>query len=185
MILDFIATFFSSARTMLPIIATTVLGMDERGYGILATAQSAGAIIAGIYVASLPNIRRQGAILLISVACFGLATILFGLSNNVVLAYLFFALTGASDMVSTVIRNTIRQLETPDDLRGRMTGINMIFAMGGPQLGELEAGAVASLLGAPFAIVSGGIMTVLATGWIAWRFPRLRNYLNSDKEKIK
>ena len=93
-----------------------------------------------------------------------------------VLSYVLFALTGAGDTVSTVIRNTIRQVMTPDRLRGRMTGVNMIFAFGGPQLGELEAGLVAAALGVPFAIVTGGIATVLMTGWIAWRYPRLRNY---------
>jgi MFS family permease len=98
------------------------------------------------------------------------------------LSYLFFALTGAGDTVSTVIRGTIRQIMTPDHLRGRMTSVNMIFFMGGPQLGELEAGVVAALLGAPFAIVSGGIATVLLTGWIAWKYPRLREY-RSDRAK--
>ncbi len=183
MILDFIATFFSSARTMLPIMASDVLGVGAQGFGILATAQSAGAIIAGIYVASLPSIRRQGAILLGAVAVFGAATALFGISDIFLLSYIFLALTGASDMVSTVIRNTVRQLNTPDRLRGRMTGVNMLFAMGGPNLGEMEAGAVAALWGAPAAIVSGGLLTIAATGLIGWGFPTLRKFIYISEEE--
>ncbi len=176
MLLDFIATFFASARTMLPIVATEVLGVSAAGYGLLATAQSVGSVIAGSVLTLRKDIYHQGAVLLVSVAIYGIATALFGLSTSFVLAYFFFALTGAGDTVSTVIRGTIRQLMTPDHLRGRMTSVNMMFFMGGPQLGELEAGVVAAAFGAPFAIVSGGIATVLLTIWIAWKYPRLRNY---------
>lgn len=178
MLLDFFATFFSSARTMLPIVASDILGTDAVGYGLLVTAQPIGSVIAGSIVALRRDIQRQGMALLVSVAVYGLATALFGLSTSFALSYFFFALTGAGDTVSTVIRGTIRQLLTPDHLRGRMTSVNMIFFMGGPQLGELEAGLVASAFGAPFSIVSGGIATVLLTAWIAWKYPRLRNYTN-------
>lgn len=126
------------------------------------------------------DIERQGVVLLVSVAVYGLATALFGLSTNFALSYFLFAFTGVGDTISTVIRGTIRQLVTPDELRGRMTSVNMVFFMGGPQLGELEAGLVASLLGVSFAIVSGGLATVGLTGWIAWRYPRLRNYRHGD-----
>ncbi|MBK8045701.1 MAG: MFS transporter [Anaerolineales bacterium] len=180
MLLDFVATFFSSARTMLPLVAGQILNVGAAGYGILATADAAGALVAGLVLSLRKDVFRQGAVLLISVAIYGLATTLFGLSTSFALSYLFFAFTGASDMVSTVIRQTIRQVMTPDRLRGRMTGINQIFFMGGPQLGELEAGVVASILGVPFAIVSGGIATVLFTGWIAWRYPRLRRYTSQS-----
>jgi MFS family permease len=88
-----------------------------------------------------------------------------------------FALTGAADTVCTVIRGTLRQLMTPDELRGRMTSVNMIFFMGGPQLGELEAGLLAAVWGAPFAIVSGGVATVILTALIAWQYPSLRHYM--------
>jgi predicted MFS family arabinose efflux permease len=85
-------------------------------------------------------------------------------------------LIGATDTVSMVIRNIIRQLETPDRLRGRMSGVNMVFFMGGPQLGEFEAGAVANWLGATFSVVSGGIGCLIATAWVAWATPALRRY---------
>lgn len=179
MLLDFWATFFSSARTMLPIVANEVLRVGERGYGLLATAQPMGAVITGLFLSLRPSIRRQGMIMLISVALYGLATALFGISTVFLLSYLFFALTGAADTVSTVIRGTVRQMMTPDELRGRMTSVNMMFFMGGPQLGELEAGLVAALFGAPFSIVTGGIATVLITAWVAWKYPTLRQYQDS------
>jgi MFS family permease len=176
MMLDFLATFFSSANTMLPLVAGQILKVGADGYGLLATAQAVGSLLTGLVLSLRKDIYRQGFVLLISVALYGLATMLFGLSTSFVLSYVLFAFTGATDTVSTVIRQTIRQMMTPDRLRGRMTGINQIFFMGGPQLGEMEAGIVAALLGVPFAIVSGGLATIVLTGYIAWKYPNLRNY---------
>src|SRR3974377_543864 len=102
-------------------------------------------------------IVARGRVLLMAVAAYGAATVLFGVSRSFWLTFACLAVSGAADTVSMVIRNIVRQLETPDRLRGRMTGVNMVFFMGGPQLGELEAGAVANWLGAPFSVVSGGI----------------------------
>ncbi len=185
MLLDFFATFFSSARTMLPIIATDVLGVGVEGYGLLASAEPVGAVIAATALTLRRNIHRQGVVLLVSVGIYGLATALFGISANFALSYFLFALTGAGDTVSTVIRGTIRQLMTPDHLRGRMTSVNMIFFMGGPQLGELEAGVVAAAFGAPFAILTGGLATVLLTAWIAWRYPRLRQFTSETIVQVQ
>jgi MFS family permease len=176
MLLDFFATFFSSARTMLPVVASELLRTDAAGYGLLSTAQAVGAVVAGGILSLRRDITRQGMVLLASVMLYGLATALFGVTTNFALSYLLFAITGAADTVSTVIRGTIRQLNTPDHLRGRMVGVNMIFFMGGPQLGELEAGLVASAFGVSFAIVSGGIATMLLVGWIAWKYDDLREY---------
>lgn len=177
MLLDFIATFFSSARTMLPVVARQMLGVGEVGYGILNTAQPVGAVLAGSIVAlRKKELPHQGLVFLGGVIVYGLATALFGLSTNFLLSFFFMALTGAGDTVSTVIRGTLRQLATPDHLRGRMSAVNMIFFMGGPQLGELEAGLVGAWLGVPFAIVSGGVATILLTLWIAWKYPVLRAY---------
>jgi MFS family permease len=184
MLLDFFATFFASARTMLPIIAGTILNIGPVGYGLLLSAQPVGALLAGTVLTLRKEIEKQGVVLLVSVVIYGIATIFFGLSTTFALSFLFMALVGAGDTVSTVIRGTLRQLLTPDHLRGRMTGVNMIFFMGGPQLGELEAGVVASVLGAPFAIVSGGIATVLLTGWIAWKYPRLRRYTRDSEPEL-
>lgn len=174
MLLDFWATFFSSARTMLPIVAAEVLRTDARGYGLLATAESLGAVVTGLFITTRREIHRQGLALLGGVALYGAATALFGISTSFALSYVFYALVGAGDTVSTVIRNIIRQTVTPDNMRGRMMGVNQLFFQGGPQLGELEAGLVASAFGVPAAIVSGGICTLLIAGWVAWRYPDLR-----------
>ena len=177
MLLDFFATFFSSATALLPIFAQDILHVGAEGYGWLFAAPAAGALVTGAFlVVLMERIERRGHALLWSIACYGLATVVFGLSHSFWLTFGCLALSGASDTVSTVIRNVIRQLETPDRLRGRMTGINMVFFMGGPQLGELEAGVVANWLGAPFSVISGGLGCLLATGWVAASTPLLRRY---------
>jgi MFS family permease len=176
MLIDFYATLFSSARTMLPIVADRLLHVGVQGYGLLATAQPVGAVSTGILLSLRRDIKQQGAAMLVSVGIYGLATALFGLSPFFALSYVLFALTGAGDTVSTIIRATIRHTLTPDYVRGRMSSIHLIMADAGPQLGELEAGLVAAFWGAPFAIVSGGLATVLLTVLIAWRWPVLRHY---------
>ncbi len=183
MLLDFFATLFASARTMLPIVADQILGVGAVGYGILATAQPIGALLAGLILSLRKEMTKQGYVLLLSVGVYGLATAIFGISTSVALSYFLFALTGAGDTVSAVIRGTIRQLMTPDALRGRMVSVNMLFFMGGPQLGELEAGLVAAAFGAPFAIFTGGLATALLTVWVAWRYPSICRYNNADDLK--
>jgi len=177
MLLDFIATFFASATALLPIFAQDILRVGARGYGILSAAPSVGAILTSIVlVRVIDRIDRRGPILLWAVLGYGIATVLFGLSRSFALTFVCLALTGATDTVSMVIRNIIRQLNTPDEMRGRMTGVNMVFFMGGPQLGELEAGLVANAWGAPFSVITGGLGCVLAAAWVAWRTPSLRAY---------
>jgi len=184
MLLDFFATLFSSARTMLPIVAAHILKVGVSGYGLLATAQPIGSLIVGVILALRRDIKRQGMVLLVSVGIYGVATALFGISTSFALSFVLFALTGAGDTVSAVIRGTLRQLLTPDHLRGRMVSVNMMFFMGGPQLGELEAGLVAAAFGAPFAIFTGGLATILLTAWVAWRFPSIRRYTNESEMKV-
>jgi MFS family permease len=176
MLLDFIATFFASANTLMPIVARDVLHVGVVQYGWLSAAQSVGAVIAALVVSQLPQLRRQGRLFLASVAVFGAATVIFGASRSLVVAWLALSVTGAADSVSTIIRNTIRQLQTPDHIRGRMTSVNQIFFQGGPQLGEVEAGVVAQLFGAPLAIISGGIGCVVGMWLIIRRWPFLSTY---------
>jgi MFS family permease len=177
MLLDFFATFFASATALLPIYAQDILHVGARGYGLLSAAPSVGAMLAGAALVPLiDRIERRGAVLLLGVAGYGIATVVFGLARSFALTFVCLALTGATDTVSMVIRNVIRQLQTPDEMRGRMTSVNMIFFMGGPQLGELEAGLVAQARGAPFSVVTGGIGCLLAVAWVAWRTPALRGY---------
>jgi len=177
MLLDFFATFFSSAMALLPIFAQDVLRVGAEGYGWLYAAPAAGAVVmSAIMVPMTDRIRRRGPTLLWAVAGYGAATVVFGLSRSFWVTFACLALTGATDTVSMIIRNIVRQLETPDRLRGRMTGVNMVFFLGGPQLGELEAGAVANWLGAPFSVISGGVGCLLATSWVAASTPALRRY---------
>jgi MFS family permease len=180
MILDFFATFFSSANTLLPFIAKDVLHVGAQEYGWLSAAQPVGAVGVGLFFSQRAKIRRQGSLLLWSVVVFGLATIAFGLSTSFWLTLLTLAVIGGADAVSTILRNTIRQMVTPDTMRGRMVSINQIFFMGGPQLGEIEAGAVAQALGTPMAILTGGLGCILAVNWIAKKWPALPGYSGDD-----
>lgn len=180
MMLDFIATFFASANTLMPIVARDILHVGVLEYGWLSAAQSVGAVLAALVISQIHELRRQGPIFLGCVVVFGAATVLFGMSTTVILAWCALAVTGAADAVSTIIRNTIRQLQTPDHIRGRMTSINQIFFQGGPQLGEVEAGIVAQLFGAPIAIISGGIACVFGMFMIVRKWPALLTY-NGDE----
>ncbi len=176
MLLDFIATFFSSATSLLPIFAKEILNVGSEGYGLLNAAESVGAVIAGAAMARMSYVRRKGQLILWAVAVYGLGTTLYGFSQWFALSLLFLGLVGAADTVSTIMRNTLRQMATPDQLRGRMTSVNMIFFSGGPQLGNLEAGLVAAWIGAPLSVITGGVATVIAVAATAWLVPQLREY---------
>jgi MFS family permease len=177
MLLDFFATFFSSATALLPIFAQDVLNIGPRGYGWLYAAPAVGALtMSAAMVLLTSKIQRRGPVLLWAVALYGAATVGFGLSRSFWVTFACLALTGVADSVSIVIRNIVRQFETPDHLRGRMMGVNMLFFQGGPQLGEIEAGAVANWFGAPFSVITGGIGALIATAWVAASTPELRAY---------
>jgi MFS family permease len=181
MLLDFIATFLASAIVLLPVYSTEILKVDATGYGILSAAPAIGSTLGALLMAQYAiRVRRQGLTMVVSVAVFGAATIIFGLSSVFVVSLLALALTGFADAISTAIRGPLRQMLTPDHLRGRMLSVNMIFFMGGPQLGEFEAGVVAHLAGPVFSVVSGGILTVAAAAAIAYAFPDLRAYREQD-----
>jgi MFS family permease len=180
MILDFFATFFASANTLMPIIAVDVLHVGAVAYGWLSAAQAIGAIAAALIISQMREIRRQGIVFMLSVVAFGLATIVFGAARVFLMAMFALIIVGAADTVSTIIRNTIRQLATPDYIRGRMTSVNQIFFQGGPQLGEVEAGLAAQFLGAPIAVISGGLGCIVAVILIARRWPQIRSY-NGDE----
>jgi len=177
LLLDGSATFFSSATALLPIFAQDVLGVGARGYGWLYAAPSIGALVASaLMVRLVDRIERRGRVLLWAVAVYGVATVAFGLSRAFWLTFLCLAGCGAADTVSMVLRHVIRQLETPDHLRGRVAGLSMVFFQGAPQLGELEAGVVAYWVGAPLSVVLGGLGSLATTAWIARSTPALRHY---------
>lgn len=179
--LDFFATFFAGSMSLLPIFADQVLRVGPAGYGWLAAAPAVGAVLGSLYTSIRPLPRRQGVVFLWAVAAYGVATVTYGLSRSYALTIAALAATGLADVVSTVIRQTLRQLITPDALRGRMTAVNMIFFMGGPQLGEMEAGLVASLfasaaVGVSVSVVSGGLATLAVAGVVAAATPVVRGY---------
>ena len=176
MTLDFVATFFASANQLLPIFARDILRVGAQGYGFLAAAPAAGAIITGLVMARLGTLKRQGVLVIVSISVFGAATIAFGLSRVFWFSLLMLAVVGAADTISTILRQTIRQLATPNKLRGRMTSINMIFFMGGPQLGEVEAGTLAALVGAPLSVVAGGAACLIAAAIALGAARNLRRY---------
>ena len=176
MTLDFVATFFASATLLLPIFAQERLHVGARGYGFLAAAPAIGSVLTALLLARLGTLRRQGRLVVASVAIFGVATAAFGVSTVYWVSLLMLAITGAADTVSTVLRQTIRQLVTPDHLRGRMTSINMMFFMGGPQFGELEAGVVAGLIGAPLSVVVGGLGSLISAAVAAVKSKSLMEF---------
>ena len=180
MILDFFGTFFSSANTLLPFVAKDILHVGPIQYGWLSASQAIGTLMIGLYLSQKTRLLRQGMLISISVAMFGLATILFGVSTTFWLTMLALILIGAFDGLSSIIRNTVRQLQTPDAMCGRMMSITQIFFKGGPQLGEVESGLVAQILGVPFAIISGGVGCVLAACIVVKKIPQLW-YYNGDE----
>ena len=176
MTLDFVATFFASATLLLPIFAQERLHVGARGYGFLAAGPAIGSVLTALVMARIGSFRKQGRLVVWSVAVFGVATAAFGISTVYWFSLLMLAVTGAADTVSTVLRQTIRQLVTPNHLRGRMTSINMMFFMGGPQLGELEAGSLAALIGAPLSVVTGGLGSLVCAAIAAVKSKRLMEF---------
>jgi MFS family permease len=176
MLLDFLGTFFASASALLPIFASEILKVGPKGLGVLYSAQSAGAVVAAAGMSFAGDIGRKGAFVLWAILIYAVATALFGASHSFPLSLVCLSLVGAGDTVSTILRHTIRQLVTPDHLRGRMNSVIMIFTQGGPQLGNLEAGLIATWIGAPLSVITGGIATLLLVAAVAWRVPQLRHY---------
>ncbi len=176
MLLDFFANFFAASTVIFPIFAAEILHIPTKDIGLLYTAPALGSVIVGLGLGMFTHIRQQGKLILWAVGIYGLATIGFGLSKSLPLSLFFLALVGGADMISMVVRRTVSQLVTPEHIRGRMNSINMLFFAGGPYLGEAEAGFAAGMLGAPFAVVIGGIGAIASVIGIAYWVPELTNY---------
>jgi len=176
MLLDFFSTLFAEATILLPVFAYDVLHIGPELLGFLYAAPAIGATVIGLVASSAGSHLNTGKTLLVSVALYALGTILFGLSVNYYLSVAALAIVGAGDGMSAIIRNIIRQLNTPDHIRGRMTAINQVFYTGGPRLGEVEAGIVAGLVGAPLCVVIGGVGTLLVVCIMGATIPMLRQY---------
>jgi MFS family permease len=172
--LDLFAVLFGGATALLPAYASDILHIGPSGLGILRAAPALGAIGTSFFLAKYPIKERAGFWLFIHVTLFGLATVGFGLSREVTLSFLFLFITGATDMVSVVIRMTLVQIATPPSMRGRVSSVNSIFISASNELGEFESGITASWFGVVPAVVIGGLGSVLVAGIWAWRFPELR-----------
>ena len=181
MILDFCATFFGTATILMPVFAQDVLGVGPKGLGLLYSAPAIGGVLAGLLISALHNkIEHQGKAIIAALTLYGLATIGFGLSKVFALSIFFLILLGLGDMISTIIRNTIRQMITPDHLRGRMASVMRIFFQGGPQLGDMEAGFLAKAIGGPASVVIGGLGVLLVLSILTFKGKALRQYHGKD-----
>ena len=175
--IDFWGTLVAGASALLPTFARAVLHVGPTEYGFLVASQGVGAALASGWLASRAAFVSPGRIVIAMIAAFGLATVGVGLSPNLYVAIVFLALVGATDMISTVQRQTIRQLAVPDEMRGRLSSIGMIFQVSGPQLGDWEAAEVAGLVGTRTSFVLGGLGAVFAAAWYGLRGPALRDYV--------
>ncbi|ACZ75854.1 major facilitator superfamily MFS_1 [Dickeya parazeae Ech586] len=171
--LDMFAVLLGGATALLPIVAKDILHTGPWGLGLLRCAPALGAVLMSVYLTRRPLTRHVGKIMFSAVAMFGIATIAFGLSTNLFVSLLALLLLGASDMISVVIRSTLVQLETPDEMRGRVSAANSIFIGTSNQLGEFESGVTAAWLGVVPAIVVGGIGTLLVVALWMKCFPTL------------
>ena len=173
--LDMFAVLLGGAVALLPVYAREILQTGPWGLGLLRSAPGVGAGAMAILLAHRPLRRKVGLTMLWAVAGFGVFTIAFGLSHNLVLSLIALLLTGASDMISVVIRGILVQLATPDEMRGRVNAVDMLFIGASNELGQFESGLTAQWFGAVPAVVLGGVGTLVVIGVWAWRFPELRN----------
>jgi len=172
--LDLFAVLLGGATALLPIFAKDILHVGPDGLGWLRAAPSVGALMIAVTIAHRPPMRRTGATLLLAVAGFGAATIIFGLSKSFWLSLAMLFVLGALDGISMIIRSTLVQLRTPDEMRGRVSAVNSVFIDMSNELGGFESGALAALVGPVTAVVAGGAGTLVVVGSVALAWPQLR-----------
>lgn len=185
--LDLFAVLLGGAVWLLPVYATDILKVGPSGLGLLRASESVGALITTLIVAHLPPMKHAGRTMLLSVAGFGIAIIVFGLSKNFWLSFVMLALTGAFDSISVIVRHTLVQVLTPDSVRGQVSAVNNVFIGASNELGGVESTAAAALFGPVKSVVFGGIgcLVTVATIWIT--FPAIRKYgsLQQEHENAK
>jgi MFS family permease len=172
--LDLFAVLLGGAVALLPVYAREILKIGASGLGILRSAPGVGAVIMALAVARWPLRRHAGAIMLWCVGGFGIFTVVFGLSHKPLLSLVALALIGACDMISVIVRHTLIQLSTPDEMRGRVSAVNVVFIGASNEVGQFESGITAQWFGAVPAVVLGGLGTIAIVALWAWRFPALR-----------
>lgn len=172
--LDMFAVLLGGAVALLPVYAKEILQAGPWGLGILRSAPGIGAGIMAIAIAYKPLKKNAGATMLWCVAAFGLFTVLFGISRSMILSLIALFMVGATDMVSVIVRGTLIQVATPDEMRGRVNAVDMIFIGASNELGQFESGVTAQWFGSVPAVILGGIGAIVVTGLWAWMFPQLR-----------
>ena len=172
--LDMVAVLFGGAIALLPIYAQDILNVGAEGFGILRAAPAVGSVLMMIASAHIPLTSNAGKKLLFAIFCFGISIIVFGVSDIFWLSVFALFMYGLTDGVSMIIRQTILQLKTPDEFRGRVASVNSIFVGSSNELGAFESGATAKLMGTVPAVVFGGVMTILTVGFTAIKFPAFR-----------
>ena len=175
MALDFGATLFATPNALFPVYARDILQAGAPGLGVLYASTSIGAIIGGLGMSTVRGIRRAGAGVLLGVTVYGIASVLFAESPLLWLSAALLAIAGIGNAISAVLRWTISQLLTPDELRGRVSAVNSVFTLGGPRLGEFRAGVVAELWGAQVSALTGGLATLLLVAALAL-IPSVRKF---------
>lgn len=180
MTLDLFAVLFGGAVALLPIYAKDILSVGPVGLGWLQAAPSVGAVTMALLTTHLPPLRKAGKALLWSVAGFGAATVVFGFSRYFWLSLVMLFLTGAFDNISVVVRHTLVQILTPDQMRGRVSAVNGMFINASNELGRFESGLLAALAGPVFAVVAGGIGTLVVVAGSALIWPELRRFGRLD-----
>jgi MFS family permease len=180
MVLDFGASFFGNARALYPIYARDILFVGPTGLGVLYAARAVGSLLSATAVSFFGPIRRGGRWIITGIMVYGISTVLFASSQVFWFAVLMLALSGAGDTISAILRSTINQLSTPDELRGRMSSINSIFTTTGPQLGQFESGLVAAWLGAELSAMTGGLATLAILAGVALTCPNVREFHIDD-----
>jgi MFS family permease len=178
--LDLVATLFGGVTALLPIYARDILHIGSWGAGVLRSAPAVGALIVGTILTRFPVKRAGGVFIYVGFAIYGAATIVFGLSTNVVLSIAALMVVGGADMVSSVIRQTIIQMTTPDEMRGRVFAVNALFVGTAGQMGSFQSGVTAALLGAVPAVVVGGCAVFATVALWTWLFPALRRVDRPD-----
>jgi len=178
-VIDLVAMIFGMPSALFPALALDVFRAGPAGVGLLAAAPAAGALVGAALTGWVGRIRHPGRAVIVAVAGWGLAITLFGLSTgSFALALLFLALAGAADVFSAVVRSAIMQLETPDEIRGRVASIHILVVTSGPRIGDAEAAAVAAVAGTQFSVVSGGILCLVGLVAVVRGFPELRRYVS-------
>ncbi len=182
--LDLFAVLLGGAVALLPVFAREILNAGPRGLGLLRASPGIGAALMAFVIAWFPLRRRAGIKMLLCVVAFGAATVVFGLSRNLYLSMFALVVVGASDMVSVIVRATVVQLATPDEMRGRVSAVNMLFIGASNEFGQFESGITAQWMGTVPAVVAGGVGTLVVVALWSWLFPALRKVDRLTKESL-